>query len=75
MSWRPFWPSPGYIAEKMTIFLATDLTEGKATPMEDERIQTRWFTAKEIERGIESGKIQDAKTMIGFYTWRRKGRA
>jgi ADP-ribose pyrophosphatase len=70
-----FWPSPGYVAEKMTIFLATDLTAGKATPMEDERIETRWFTAKEIEQGIESGKTQDAKTMIGFYTWRRKGRA
>jgi ADP-ribose pyrophosphatase len=70
-----FWPSPGYVAEKMTIFLATDLTEGNATPMEDERIATRWFTVKEIEQGIESGKIQDAKTMIGFYTWRRKGRA
>ena len=70
-----FWPSPGYVAEKMTIFLATDLTEGKATPMDDERIATRWFTGREIERGIESGKIQDAKTMIGFYTWRRKGRA
>ena len=65
-----FWPSPGYVAEKMTIFLATDLTEGEATPMEDERIETRWFTAKEIERGIESGKIQDAKTMIGFCRWR-----
>jgi ADP-ribose diphosphatase len=65
-----FWPSPGYVAEKMTIFLATDLTAGKATPMEDERIRTRWFAAKEIEQGIESGKIQDAKTMIGFCRWR-----
>ena len=65
-----FWPSPGYVAEKMTIFLATDLTEGAATPMDDERIATRWFTAKEIEQGIESGTIQDAKTMIGFCRWK-----
>src|SRR5579872_900976 len=35
-----FWVSPGYVEEKMTIFLATDLTEGQATPMEDERIET-----------------------------------
>ena len=67
-----FYPSPGYVAEKMTIFLATDLTEGEATPMEDERIQVRWFTSKEIEAGIDNGKIVDAKTMIGYLMWRRR---
>jgi ADP-ribose pyrophosphatase len=66
-----FYPSPGYVAEKMTIFLATDLTEGEATPMEDERIQVRWFTSKEIEAGIDNGKIVDAKTMIGYLMWKR----
>jgi ADP-ribose pyrophosphatase len=69
-----FYPSPGYVAEKMTIFLATGLTEGKAQPMEDERIETRWFTAKEIERGIQSGKIVDAKTMIGYSRWKASSR-
>jgi len=69
-----FYPSPGYVAEKMTIFLATGLTEGQAQPMEDERIETRWFTAKEIEQGIESGKIVDGKTMIGYYRWKRLSR-
>jgi len=65
-----FYPSPGYVAEVMTIFLATDLTEGQAQPMEDERIETRWFTSKEIEQGIRSGKIVDAKTMIGYGRWK-----
>jgi len=69
-----FYPSPGYVAEKMTIFLATGLTEGQAQPMEDERIETRWFTAKEIEQGIESGKIVDGKTMIGYCRWKRLSR-
>ncbi|MDP8982958.1 MAG: NUDIX hydrolase [Acidobacteriota bacterium] len=64
-----FWPSPGYVAEKMTIFLATDLTAGEATPMEDERIETRWFTPSELERRIKSGKIEDAKTIIAFSRW------
>ena len=59
-----FFPSPGYVAEKMIIFLATDLTEGQAKPMEDERIETRWFTGKEIEEWIASGKIVDAKTIM-----------
>ncbi len=66
-----FFPSPGYVEEKMTIYLATGLTEGEAQPMEDERIETRWFTKKEIRRLIESNEILDAKTMIGFLYWAR----
>lgn len=64
-----FYPSPGYVQEKMTIFLAKDLTAGKATPMEDERIETRWFTKKEIAELIRSNKLQDGKTMIGYLLW------
>jgi len=69
-----FYPSPGYVAEKMTIFLATGLTEGEAQPMEDERIETRWFKPAEIEQGIRSGKIVDGKTMIGYWQWKRLSR-
>jgi ADP-ribose pyrophosphatase len=70
-----FYPSPGYVDERMTIFLATELTAGAPRPMEDERIETRWFTAKEIEDGIQSGKIIDGKTMIGYLNWKWRGRA
>jgi ADP-ribose pyrophosphatase len=66
-----FYPSPGFVAEKMTIFLATGLTEGRATPMEDERIEARWFTAKEIEQAIKKEKIVDGKTMLGYLTWKQ----
>lgn len=66
-----FYPSPGFLAEKMTIFLATGLKAGAATPMEDERIETGWFTPKEIEKLIEAGKVIDAKTMIGLCRYRR----
>lgn len=66
-----FFPSPGFLSEKMTIFLATGLTSGDAQPMEDERIQTRWFSAREMDDWIEAGKILDAKTMIGFLRWKR----
>src|ERR1700733_1281665 len=59
-----FFPSPGYVEEKMTIFLATELTAGESQPMEDERIETRWITARELGEWIESGRIEDAKTMI-----------
>jgi ADP-ribose pyrophosphatase len=66
-----FYPSPGFLTEKMTIYLATGLTAGEATPMEDERIETRWFKAKEIDEMIRTGKITDAKTNIGFLRWKR----
>jgi ADP-ribose pyrophosphatase len=56
----------------MTIYLATDLTAGEATPMDDERIETRWFTRKDVAKMIQSGKIEDAKTMIGFMAWRQR---
>jgi ADP-ribose pyrophosphatase len=66
-----FWPSPGYVGEKMTIFLATGLTSGQAAPMEDERIECRWFSRSELDQMIRNGKIQDGKTIIGFLTWMR----
>jgi len=66
-----FFPSPGFLTEKMTIYLATGLTAGVATPMGDERIETRWFTAKEIEAAIDGGEILDAKTMLGYFFWKR----
>ena len=64
-----FWASPGFVQERMTIYLATDLTAGAATPMDDERIEARWFTRKEVREMIAAAKIEDAKTMVGFLTW------
>ena len=66
-----FYPSPGYVGEHMTIFLATELTEGEASPMDDERIEPRWVRPKELDEMIRTGKIEDGKTMIGFLTWKR----
>lgn len=71
MKLTEFFPSPGFLAEKMTIFLATGLTPGDPEPMEDERIEPRWFTAKEIEAGIADREIFDAKTMLGYFFWKR----
>jgi len=68
-----FYPSPGFLAEKMTIYLARELTAGKQTPMEDERIETRWYTSAEVDKLIHAGKVLDAKTQIGFLKWKRYG--
>jgi ADP-ribose pyrophosphatase len=65
-----FYPSPGFLAEKMSIYLATGLTEGAKKPMEDERIEMRWVSRSELHQWIKSGKIKDAKTMIGVSRYR-----
>jgi ADP-ribose pyrophosphatase len=66
-----FYPSPGFLEEAMTVYLAKDLAQGEADPMDDERIETRWFTKKELRAMIASNKIIDGKTMIGFLHWAR----
>ncbi len=67
-----FFVSPGFVQERMTIYLAEDLQSGEATPMEDERIDAKWFKRKEIAEMIDEAKIEDAKTMVGYLTWRKK---
>jgi len=67
-----FFVSPGFLAERMTIYLAEDLIAGVAHPMEDERIETRWFAASEVERMIETGKLEDAKSIVGYYRWKNR---
>ncbi len=66
-----YYASPGFLAETMTIYLATGLTEGEAEPMDDERIEKRWFKPKEIDDMIRKGELRDGKTFIGYLTWKR----
>ncbi|MBI1788391.1 MAG: NUDIX hydrolase [Acidobacteria bacterium] len=72
--WRKlvsYYATPGFVAERMNLFLATGLIEGQAQPMDDERIECRWFTGAEMDRMIRSGKVQDGKTILGFLMWQR----
>lgn len=64
-----FWASPGYIDEKMNLFLALNLTAGEQQPMDDERIEVRWFPRIELGQLIRAGKILDAKTIAGYFLW------
>jgi ADP-ribose pyrophosphatase len=64
-----FYASPGYVAEKMNLFLALDLKQGKQNLMDDERIEIDWFAKKRIRKMIHDGEIQDAKTIVAFYLW------
>lgn len=61
-----FYVSPGFLTEKMHLFLATELTATEQR-LEDDEILTieRYSFAHALEL-IDSGEIQDAKTIIGL---------
>jgi ADP-ribose pyrophosphatase len=61
-----FFPTPGFLEERMFILLAEGLTEGEASPEEDEKITSRAFTRKELEQMIHKRIIRDGKTIAGL---------
>lgn len=64
-------PTPGFVSERLVIFLARDLKAGKAHPEDDERITQRIFPLREAERWIRLGKIRDAKSVAGILYYSR----
>ena len=64
--WRrilKFYASPGFVAETMSVFLATGLRAGEAQPEEDEIIYKRMVPLPTAVRMVLSGTIRDAKTI------------
>ncbi len=70
-----FYASPGYVAEKMNLFLAKELTLGEQDLMDDERIELGWFTVRQMRDMIHTGKLLDAKTIVAYYLWRDRGKS
>ena len=61
-----FYVSPGFLSEKMFVYVATGLTETEQNLDEDENIEVvRMPLAAAAEMAL-SGKIQDAKTIAGI---------
>ena len=58
-----FYPSPGFLEETMTVFLAENLKPGIAQPEEDELIEHHLFPLSQVMRFITTGKICDGKTI------------
>ncbi|HEU4931195.1 MAG TPA: NUDIX hydrolase [Pyrinomonadaceae bacterium] len=61
-----FFVSPGFLEEKMWVFLATELSEGKQRLDDDEILDIVRLPIAEALEMITSGEIQDAKTIIGL---------
>lgn len=69
-----FYPSPGFLSEKMVVFLAEGLTKGEARQEEDEKIDQKIVTLAQAEDWIRTGKIRDAKTVSGVLFYSRFAR-
>jgi ADP-ribose diphosphatase len=61
-----FFVSPGFLEEKMWVYLATGLSEGKLNRDEDEVLDIVRLPIGDALEMITSGEIQDAKTIIGL---------
>jgi len=58
-----FYASPGFVAETMSVYLATGLRAGLAQPEADEVIHKRLVPLPIAVRMVLSGTIRDAKTI------------
>lgn len=60
-------PTPGYCDEQMIFFRGSSLAEGTepAAVDDDESIEARTFTLREVRDMIRRGEIVDMKTIVG----------
>jgi ADP-ribose pyrophosphatase len=73
-SWKPalfFYPSPGFLDETMTVFLARGLKPGNAQPEADEVIECLLVPLSDAVSAIMAGKIHDGKT-IAAVLWAKE---
>ncbi len=61
-----FFVSPGFLEEKMWVYLATELTETKQQLDDDEIVEVVRIPFGQALSMITSGEIEDAKTIIGI---------
>ncbi len=61
-----FYVSPGFLNEKMHVFLATELTKSEQNLDEDEIISIEKIPLEKAFQKIAANEIEDAKTMIGL---------
>ena len=60
-----FYVSPGFLTEKMHVFLATELTETSQRLEEDELLTVERHSFPALYEMIRNGEIEDAKTITG----------
>ncbi|MBK8464564.1 MAG: NUDIX hydrolase [Chloracidobacterium sp.] len=63
-----FYVSPGFLTEKMYVYLATNLTETAQNLESDELIEIERLTFPQALEMIRTAQIEDAKSIIGITT-------
>ena len=61
------YPSPGFLNEKIHIYLATNLKEEQSCPDEDEFLLVEKLPQKKLLEKITKNEIKDAKTIIAYF--------
>lgn len=61
-----FYVSPGFLTEKMFVYLATEITETSQKLEEDELIELERLSFQQAFDLIRNGGIEDAKTIVGL---------
>jgi ADP-ribose pyrophosphatase len=61
-----FFPTPGFLEERMYLLLAEDLTAGEAQPEEDEKLSVGTYSRTQLEEMIRTGRMKDAKSIAGL---------
>ena len=61
-----FYVSPGFLTEKMHLYLATELTKTQQMLEDDEILTVERFTLPHALEMVRTGQIEDAKTIIGL---------
>ena len=70
-----YYPSPGFLNERMAIYLASGLRAGAAALEADEDISTHPVSVSKALQMIQAGLICDSKTLIGILFWQKFRRA
>ena len=61
-----FFLAPGYATEYMDVFLASGLHPDRLPGDEDEVLFPEKYSREEVERMLETGKFEDAKTVAAL---------
>lgn len=70
--WREvvsYWTAPGFLRERMTVFVAEGCERGEASPDEGEEVDLVRWPADEIESRL--GDVEDGKTLVGLLLYLR----
>ena len=69
-----FYVSPGFLTEKMFVYIATGLTEVGQKLESDEILTVERHSIDRLMQMIENNEIEDAKTIIGILLCRNRER-